>query len=267
MTGMQPLEHLNTGRLIRVFYCYAHQDKALRDELANHLSALKRLGQITEWHDRQIRPGTEWKNEIGQRLDAADLILLLVSSDFIASEYSWSIEMKQALKRHQEGSARVIPIILRPVDWQVPPLGELQVLPTGGKPVTEWANKDQAFRDIATALRDVVADIHAKSHSQEESLIKLFKEMDRPHNTVPTSHKENASFDFFARKEKASFASSTERRHRRKGMQRGVGVALAVCGAGGIFAYLIFHTAFFVLLVGLLVLVVGCISAGRSLKQ
>jgi len=100
---------------ITVFYSYAHEDESLRDELAKHLRLLEREGFIKEWHDRRITPGDEWKNQIDHYLETAELILLLVSPDFINSDYCYDIEMQRAMERHEEGAARIVPIILRPV--------------------------------------------------------------------------------------------------------------------------------------------------------
>lgn len=141
---------------ITVFYSYAHEDEKLRDELAKHLSLLKREGIIKEWHDRRIVPGDEWKHHIDHYLEAAELILLLVSPDFIASDYCYDIEMQRALERHEEGAARVVPIILRPVDWSSAPFAALQALPTNGRAVTDWPNRDKAFLDVAQGIRRAV---------------------------------------------------------------------------------------------------------------
>src|SRR6266567_7220719 len=97
---------------LKLFYCYAREDKALRDELDNHLSLLKRQHEITSWSDREISPGTVWKEEIDAQLNSAHIILLLVSASFLASDYCYGVEMKRALERHATGTARVIPIIL-----------------------------------------------------------------------------------------------------------------------------------------------------------
>jgi WD40 repeat protein len=142
----------------KLFYCYAHarRDKTLQDQLAKQLAPLKHLGLIAEWSDRDILAGQSWQQEIDQRLNTADIILLLISPDFIASNYCYSVEMKRALKRHEAGEARVIPIILRPVDWQVLPIGELQALPTGGKPITMWEKREKAFLDVAQGIRRVI---------------------------------------------------------------------------------------------------------------
>src|SRR6266550_9148932 len=144
---------------LKLFYCYAHEDKALRDELDNHLSLLKRQQQITSWYDREILPGVNWEKVIDTQLNSAHIILLLVSASFLASDYCYGIEMKQALERHIAGIARVIPIILRRVDWEDAPFSELQVLPTDAKPVTQWQDRDEAFWDITQGIRKSIKEL------------------------------------------------------------------------------------------------------------
>ena len=107
---------------IRVFISYAHTDKELRKELEEHLSALKYSGKITIWQDQEIPAGANWEDQINTHLNEADLILLLISANFIASKYCWNKEVKTALRRHNDGNVRVIPIILKPVDFQDTPL-------------------------------------------------------------------------------------------------------------------------------------------------
>jgi hypothetical protein len=136
-----------------LFYSYAHSDERLRKELDKHLAVMKRQGLIKDWHDRKIVPGAEWKNEIDERLNSANVILLLVSADFLASDFCYSIEMERAIERHNAGEALVIPIILRPCDWMDTPFSKLQALPKDAKPVTSWANRDQAFLDVARGIR------------------------------------------------------------------------------------------------------------------
>ncbi len=129
---------------VKIFYCYAHEDKAFHDDLDLHLSQLKRQHTLTSWSDREILPGMEWEKEIDLHLNTADLILLLVSPHFMASEYCYGIEMKRALEQHEAGHIRVIPIIIRPVDWEEAPFHTLQVLPTDAKPVSLWQDRDEA---------------------------------------------------------------------------------------------------------------------------
>jgi internalin A len=137
-------------------YSYSHKDEALRDELETHLSLLKRQGVLSIWHDRKILPGYEWVKEIDENFKTADIILLLVSADFIASDYCWDIEVKEAMRRHEAKEAHVIPIILRDCDWSSAPFGKLQGLPRDGKPITLWPDKDTAWKDVAVGIRRIV---------------------------------------------------------------------------------------------------------------
>jgi SAM-dependent methyltransferase len=144
---------------IKLFYSYSHTDEALRVQLEKHLSLLKRQGLISGWHDREIAAGAEWAGEINRNLEEADIILLLVSADFIDSKYCYDVELKRAMERHASGSACIIPIILRPCDWQTAPFGKLQALPTDAKALTLWQNHDAAFADIVRGIRQVCEKI------------------------------------------------------------------------------------------------------------
>ena len=140
---------------LEVFYSYSHKDEDLRNELDTHLSQLVRSGLIAAWHDRKIGAGAEWRDEIDAHIHSAHIILLLVSPDFLASEYCYGVEMKTALERHENEHAIVIPIILRPVDWSGAPFAHLQALPRDAKAVTLWPNRDQAFAEIAQSIREI----------------------------------------------------------------------------------------------------------------
>jgi TIR domain len=144
---------------IEIFYSYAHADEKLRDELNKHLYNLKRQGFIVDWYDRDISAGTEWKHQIDSHLNTAQIILLLISPDFLASEYCYSIEMTRALERHEAGDARVIPIMLKSVDWHGAPFKKLQMLPKNAKAVTSWRNRSDAFVDIAKGIREAVKEL------------------------------------------------------------------------------------------------------------
>lgn len=148
--------------LIEVFFSYAHEDENLRNELAKHLSVLRRKGIITAWYDRDISAGTEWKNQINEHLETAKVILLLVSADFVASDYCYDIELKRAMERHEAKEARVIPIILRAVDWRDTPFRKLQALPKDALPVNSWDDRDEAFTDIARGIRRAVEELTGK---------------------------------------------------------------------------------------------------------
>ena len=155
----QALQHQD----IAVFLSYAHEDEALRDELAKHLRLLERQGIITAWHDRRISPGGEWAGTIDAHLETAQIILFLVSANFLASDYSYDTEVQRAIKRHEAGAARMIPIILRPVDWQSAPFSRLQALPQDARPITSWANQDEAFLDVARGIRAVAEEMARSS--------------------------------------------------------------------------------------------------------
>lgn len=144
-----------------LFYCYALEDQALRNELDAHLITLKESQLITSWYDGLIFPGASWQEEVKKHLEQADVILLLISSDFLNSERGYRQEMKRALERHEHKEACVIPIILRPVDWSYAPFSHLQVLPSNREPIlsSAWRHRDEAFRDVAIGIRRTVAHL------------------------------------------------------------------------------------------------------------
>jgi CheY-like chemotaxis protein len=148
-----------------LFYSYSHRDEDLRDELAKHLALLERRKIIRSWHDRKISAGEVWADKIDENLEVADIVLLLVSSDFIASDYCYEKEMKRALERHARGTACTIPVIIRPCDWHDSDFGRLQVLPKDGKAVASWPMRDEAWTDVAKGIRKVAADLSARGGS------------------------------------------------------------------------------------------------------
>src|SRR6266567_6668057 len=167
---------------ITVFYSYAHKDKPLRDKLATHLRLLKTQGYIADWSDQDVKPGQEWGKEISNKLESADIILLLVSPHFIATNYCESAEVDIALQRHEAGEAWVIPILLRSVDWETSAIGKLQALPFTLKPVANWSDRDSAFTQISKNIRSLVMDLHdTKNKSNGNNT-----EEDEPLATVQT---------------------------------------------------------------------------------
>src|SRR5262249_30235856 len=129
---------------VEIFVAYAHADEVMKNQLIKHLSPLRRTGVIQEWHDRRINPGAEWEDEIDLHVGRCVIVLLLISADFVHSEYCYTVEMKRAMERHQRGDACVVPIILRPCDWRSLPFGKLQALPKDGIAVSTWTNRDEA---------------------------------------------------------------------------------------------------------------------------
>src|SRR5712692_7966993 len=168
---------------VEVFYSYAHKDEAFRNNLEKHLSLLHRQGLITAWHDRHILPGTDWAQAIDEHLERASVILLLISADFLASDYCYGLEMQRALQRHQANEARVIPILLRPVDWNEAPFAHLQALPTGAKPITTWRNRDAAFTDVAAGIRRVIEDLSSLAASAPRAALPPVWNIPYPRNS------------------------------------------------------------------------------------
>jgi hypothetical protein len=155
---------------VTLFYSYAHEDEPLRDELQDHLMILERRGVVRSWHDRGIVPGHDWSREIDEHLRTADVVLLLISKDFIASDYIMGAELHLAMERQSRGDAVVIPILLRQVDLQPEDAADMpfvnllkpQGLPKDLKPVTSWPNRDEAWTNVASGLRATVKEIHAR---------------------------------------------------------------------------------------------------------
>lgn len=146
-----------------VFISYSHKDRKLRDELAVHLSNLRNQKVITDWFDGDIVEGTEWEPQILAHLQSAQIILLLISAHFLASKFCYGIEMTQAIARHDAGQARVIPIILRPVDLNDSPFAKLQSLPTERKPVSQWRSHDEAFANVVRGIRRAIEDLQTRN--------------------------------------------------------------------------------------------------------
>lgn len=146
------------GRMAKIFFSYSHNDESLRDELEKHLASLKHRGLVESWHDRRINAGDEWEPQISAHLQSADVILLLISSDFIASRYCYDLEMAEALRKHKSREARVIPIILRPCDWHDLPFGKLQAATRDGRPVTKFPSLDDGFLEVVQSIKSVLLE-------------------------------------------------------------------------------------------------------------
>lgn len=144
------------------FISYTHADEALKDQFLLHLGPLRREGLIRVWHDRMLNPGDHLDQNIQRELASSDLIILLISAAFLNSEYCFEEEMKRAFARQRAGGAKVVAVILRPCQWQNVPVGDGMTLssflavPRDGKPVTRWADPDEAFDDAAGAIRKMI---------------------------------------------------------------------------------------------------------------
>ncbi|WP_427158682.1 tetratricopeptide repeat protein [Aliinostoc sp. HNIBRCY26] len=176
---------------IEVFISYHQKDEELCEELEKHLATLLREQTITSWHNREIVAGQEFQAEINKYLKRAGLILLLVSPDFLASDYHWTVEVTRALEQNAAGKARVIPVLLRHADWDNPPIDKLSPLPSNRKPIKSWVDRDEAFLEVVKGIRQEVARLVASSNysppqeiSQElekcqDQVTRLINEADR----------------------------------------------------------------------------------------
>ena len=144
---------------IKVFYSYARADAEWLERLSSHLKVFEQQGYITKWDHSTIQPGTDWSRVIDSQRSTSDLILLLLSDHYLASEYCSLVEMPQAIELHERGTARIIPILLSPVSWKQTPLGKLHVLPGNGIPLTEWSNREEALTSLAQEIGQIVREI------------------------------------------------------------------------------------------------------------
>ncbi|RYG98035.1 MAG: toll/interleukin-1 receptor domain-containing protein [Alphaproteobacteria bacterium] len=147
--------------MARLFISYSHADEEFKAQLEKHLSLLRRSGRIEIWNDRCILPGQEFAGQIDQNLELADIILLLVSHNFIASDYCFEIEMRRALERHEKGEARVVPVILDHCSWHSAPFGKINALPRNGQAITKYPNANEAFTEITAGIERLLNDLGA----------------------------------------------------------------------------------------------------------
>jgi internalin A len=136
-----------------VVMSYAREDETLRDELEVALKQLKRDGIIRTWHDRKIVPGEKFEEQIDEQLRSAGIVLFLVSKEFLNSEFAWDKEVSKAMQLDAAGKCKVIPVILKPCEWERTLFAHKQVLPRDGKPVIKWGTRDEAWLDIAQGIR------------------------------------------------------------------------------------------------------------------
>lgn len=153
---------LDTTTPLNVFVSFSPSDEVLRKRLEVHLSLMVRQGLINPWHEGRVEVGKEWAVETTNQLDSAQVILLLVSADYLAGPSHWR-EMDRALKRHSTGEARVVPIILSPCDWETAPFGDLRPTPSNRRPITTWSNPEEAWADVARDIRTLHDSIKSNS--------------------------------------------------------------------------------------------------------
>ncbi len=176
----------NRPRPFHVFLSFAHEDRTFRDDLDKHLTVLQRLGLIDDWHRQEIAPGDDWQKVMAERLNQADIILLFITPDYLTSNYCYDVQMPHAMKKHEAGEARVIPLYLRPIPLYDPsldlPFTKLQRLPKeGDQAISELKekNRDSALAEMVTDIKQAIEDFAAKSRGQASS---------SPAHPTPPSH-------------------------------------------------------------------------------
>jgi hypothetical protein len=160
-----PIEIRTTARkttgepILRGFISYCHADQQLVIQFKKSISMLEREMNIEFWYDRAMAPGDEWEKMIHNELNHADLVILVVTNDFLSSQPCYEIEMKRALERQAKGATVVVPIIFRACRWQGAPFAAFEVLPTGSLAIESWHNKDEAFASVAADLEALILRI------------------------------------------------------------------------------------------------------------
>jgi hypothetical protein len=148
---------------VKFFLSYSHKDESFRMELQTHLKMLEHEGLISLWQDHEILPGDAWNTKIEEELNAAEIILFLVSADFIASDYCWGKEVETAMALHACGQATLVPILVRHCDWKTAKFAQLQSLPVGMIPVSAWDDRDQAWTNVVQSLRDLICEKQSRT--------------------------------------------------------------------------------------------------------
>lgn len=164
----------------KIFFCYSHKDESLRDELEKHLKMMERQGLIINWHDRRIVPGKNWSNTIDANLENSDIVLPLLSPDFLASDYCMEVEMKRAFELHTKGQLKIVPIVMRICDWKTSEFAKFQGLPNDMEPVksSKWFSDDEAFYTIVHGLKDVINEYFEESEAISEVIGNIILPLD-----------------------------------------------------------------------------------------
>lgn len=189
---------------ITLFYSYVDEDKIYQQELEKRLIVLRRQGLITDWHARRIDVGMIKQQEIDIHIQSANIILLLISPDYLASDYYFGYEMQLALIRHANKEILIVPVILRPCEWDETPLVNFSVLPTDCKPISQWRDRDHAFLDVVRGIRKIIQPFQDKPLSGSlrltyrerlsetleypsslQSIARNFSAIDRPKSYIP----------------------------------------------------------------------------------
>ncbi|WNZ47471.1 toll/interleukin-1 receptor domain-containing protein [Leptolyngbya boryana CZ1] len=162
---------------IDIFISYAASDQESKEELEQYLDKLQQSGLIRfSSHQIPTDVDDEWGEQAHSDLDRFKIVLLLVSSYYISSEYFWDTFLPRIMQEHESSRVRIIPIILRPVDWLSAEFAKLQALPRFGKPIDRWENPSEAFEDVINGIQRVIEDlIESNSPARNPELpVKIF---------------------------------------------------------------------------------------------
>lgn len=151
-----------SNQVLKIFLSYAQDDEKGKNMLLEHLSPLKRQGLIESWDNRQIGAGSERRQEILKHFNAADLILCLISSSFINSEYCYTVEMRLAWERRETKGVMIVPILLRTVNWQTTPFKELEIIPRDHRAIMDYPKRDKAFTEVVYEIEKVINALNRK---------------------------------------------------------------------------------------------------------
>lgn len=175
----------------KVFISYAKEDRAYVYELSNHLKWLVRSGVIDTWNDLAVLPSSVYESEIIAQLETADIIIFLVSADFINSGYIKDVEIRKVIERHHKGEAVIIPIIVRPCDISILSISKFQALPENGQPISTWEDKDEAWMNIVNEMKKIIHKFDNGKRSRHMNFAKREESIDLPKNLVDKLKSEN----------------------------------------------------------------------------
>ena len=150
---------------LKLFLSYAHEDRDIVAELRKHLAPLRYEQIVTDWYDLELMPGHDWDQDIISQLESSDLVLVVISADFVASNYAYGRELNLSLDLHDQDRVRLLPVIARNCKWQNLPFARLQVLPEGAVAISSWQNRDDAFVSVVLGVERVAREILSSGDS------------------------------------------------------------------------------------------------------
>lgn len=156
---IHPKSRTMNNKPVKLFISYSHKDETYKDELTAHLSGMKRIGMIEEWNDRKIIPGQQWNHEIKTKLEQSEIVIFLVSSDFMASDYIADVEVNNTLDKYRKGKVCIIPVIIRSCDFSSLDISKFQALPKDAKPVKTWTDQDSAWTNVVEGIKSTIRSL------------------------------------------------------------------------------------------------------------